>query len=156
MLAWKNVGIDTVQFGLQLGVHRSASVASSGLSNAYRDNSDASDHDAAAAPKDVQPSPSSYTERNKANRVRSTEIVPEFAPVREDSAGEHSDAETCSAVNADSVGRSSHSAKDVAGTAGTVTILPDRKVAELKQGGRNDKCISKGGGRTTAHVGFAE
>lgn len=143
--------------GMQLGVHRSASIASSGLSNANRANSDASDNDAASVMRDVQPSPSSYTERSKANRVRSTEIVPEFAPVREDSAGEHSDADMCSAVNAASADPSSYSAKDVAGTAGTVTVLPDRKVAELKQGGRNDKSIvSKGGGRTTAHVGFAE
>ena len=147
-----------MQIGLQLGVHRSASVASSGLSNANRANSDASDNDAASViMKDVQPSPSSYTDRSKANRVRSTEIIPEFAPVREDSAGEHSDTELCSAVDADSVDPTSYSAKDVAGTAGTVIVLPDRKVAELKQGGRNDKSIvSKGGGRTTAHVGFAE
>lgn len=138
-------------------MHRSASVASSGLSNACRGNSDASDNDGASAGRDVQPSPASYTEQSKASRVRSTEIIPEFAPVREDSAGEHSDAETCSAVNADSVGPSSYTAKDVAGTAGTVIVLPDRKVAELKQGGRNDKSLgSKGGGRTTAHVGFAE
>ena len=112
--------------------------------------------DTASVLREVPPSPSSYTERSKISRVRSTEIVSEFAPVREDSAGEHSDTEMCSAVNADSVDPSSYSAKDVAGT-GTVTVLPDRKVAELKQGGRNDKSIvSKGGGRTTAHVGFAE
>lgn len=146
-----------MQIGVQLGVHRSASVASSGLSNVNRANSDASDNDAASGTREVQASPSSYTDRSKANRVRSTEIVPEFAPVREDSAGEQSDAELCSAVNADSVDPGSYSAKDVADTAGAVTVLPDRKVAELKQGGRTDKSIvSKGVGRTTAHVGFAE
>ena len=144
-----------VQIGMQLGgVHRSASIASSCLSNANRANSDASDNDAASVMRDVQPSPSSYTERSKANRVRSTETIHEFAPVREDSAGEHSDSDMCSAVNAAGVDPSSYSAKEVAGT---VTVLPDRKVAELKQGGRNDKSIvSKGGGRTIAHVGFAE
>lgn len=137
-------------------MHRSSSVASSGLSNANWATSDVSDkvNDAALCVKEVQPSSSSYTERSRTNRLRSTEIVPEFAPVREDSTGENSDAEMC--VNPDSVDPSSHSTKDVTAAAGTVKVLPDRKVAELKQGGRNDKSIvSKGGGRTTAHVGFA-
>lgn len=140
-------------------MHRSASIASSGLSNANWAISDASDrvNDAAPVVKEVQSSSASYTERSRANRIRSTEVVPEFAPVREDSTGEKSDVEMCSKVDADSTDPSSHSTKDAAASAGTVKVLPDRKVAELKQGGRNDKSIvSKGGGRTTAHVGFAE
>ena len=135
-------------------------MASSGLSNANWANSDSSDRvpDAVPVMKEVQPSSSSYTERSRANRFRSIEIVPEFAPVREDSTGENSDVEMCSTVNGDNTDSSAYSTKDAAASAGTVKVLPDRKVTELKQGGRNDNksIVSKGGGRTTAHVGFAE
>lgn len=142
----------------QLGVHRSSSVASSGLSNANRANSDSSDklNDAAIALKEMQASSASYTERSRTTRGRSAGIVPEFAPVREESAGENSEADPCRAVNVDSIDPSSYSSQDLAGTTDTVAMLPDRKVAELKQGMRNDRSsVSKGGSRTTAHVGFA-
>ena len=142
----------------QLGVHRSSSVASSGLSNANRANSDSSDklNDAALALKEMQGSSASYTERSRINRARSAGIVPEFATVQEESAGENSDADVCRSLNADSIDPSSYSSQDLAGTVEAGTMLPDRKVAELKQSVRSDRSIvSKGGGRTTAHVGFA-
>ena len=145
------------------GVHRSSSIASSGvLSTANRVNSDSSDKlaEAAAALKDMQAasasaSASSYTERNRVGRVRSAEIIPEFAPVREVSSGEKSD--MCSAVN-DSVDPSSWSSQDLSGTADCiqpVSMLPDRKVAELKLAGKSGgQSAMKSGSRTTAHVGF--
>ncbi len=41
-----------------------------------------------------------------------------------------------------------------------VTVLPDRKVAELKMAGRSDKQGGHGsmktGGRTVGHVGFVQ
>ena len=153
----------------QLGVHRSASIASSGvLSNGNRANSDSSDKlvEVVTAIKEQVPS-ASYTERSRPNRVRSTEVVPEFAPVREESSGDKSDTETCSVAN-DCVDHSSWSFNDLSGTAelattmpDAMTVLPDRKVAELKMSGRNDKPgghgITKTGGRTsTAHVGFLQ
>ena len=140
-------------------MHRSSSVASSALSNANRANSDASDklHDAAAALKEMQACSASYTEKSRTSRVRSAGIVPEFAPVREESAGEHSDADMCSAVDADAVDASSYSAQDLDGVAEAVTMLSGRKIAEIKQGVRRDRSsVSRGGGRTTAHVGFAD
>ena len=144
-------------------MHRSSSIASSGvLSTANRVNSDSSDKlaEAAAALKDMQAASNSaslYTERNKAGRVRSAEIIPEFAPVREESSGDKSD--MCSAVN-DSVDPSSWSSQDLSGTVDAiqpVTMLPDRKVAELKQTAKSGgQSALKSGSRTTAHVGFVQ
>lgn len=153
----------------QLGVHRSASIASSGvLSNGNRANSDSSDKlvEIVTAIKEQATAPS-YTERSRPSRVRSTELVPEFAPVREESSGEKSDTDICSVAN-DCVDRSSWSFQDLSGTAEVATtmadavmVLPDRKITELKMSGRTDKPaghgITKAPGRTsTAHVGFLQ
>ena len=88
---------------LQLGVHRSSSIANSvassgALSTTNRVNSDSSDSkyaDAATAQlKEVTSSPLSWSERKPTGRVRSVDVIPEFAPVREESTGEKSDADT--------------------------------------------------------------
>lgn len=85
---------------MQLGVHRSASIANSiassgALSAAARVNSDSSDSkDAAAQLKEVAGSSSSWSERKPQGRTRSVDIIPEFAPVREESIGERSDTNT--------------------------------------------------------------
>lgn len=92
-------GLTAVLNMLQLGVHRSSSiacsVASSGaFSAAAAANSDNSDSRDIAAPKnvkDVAASQSSWSERKPAGRVRSVDVIPEFAPVREESTGEKSD-----------------------------------------------------------------
>ena len=140
-------------------------MASSGvLSNANRAGSDSSDKmtEAASAIREMQVTSASYTEqsRTRANRVKSTEIVPEFAPVREDSTGEKSDTDMHSAVN-ESVDPSSWSSTDLSGAQDipdAMVVLPDRKVAKLRVAGRGDKQGGHGaiktGSRTTAHVGF--
>ena len=151
----------------QLGVHRSSSIASSGvMSNVNRANSDSSDKlgEAAAAIKEMQAASSSCTEHLRPTRVRSTEIIREFAPVREESSGEKSETGVCSA--ADDWVDPSGASQDLSNTADmatsmpeTVTVLPDRKVAELKVAGRNEmqgghSAIKPGSRTSAAHVGF--
>jgi len=156
-------------YAQQLGVHRSSSIASSGvLSNVNRAKSDSSDKlaEAAAAIKELHVASSSYTEQIRPSRVRSTEIVREFAPVREESSGEKSDTGVCSAADdwVDPSGASQDllSTADMATTMPeTVTVLPDRKVAELKVAGRNEiqgghSAIRTGSRTSAAHVGFVQ
>ena len=153
----------------QLGVHRSSSIASSGvMSNVNRANSDSSDKlgEAAATIKEMQAASFSYTEQLRPTRVRPTEIMHEFAPVREESSGEKSETGMCGAAD-ESVDPSGASQDlsiiaDMATTMPeTVTVLPDRKVAELKLAGRNEmqgghSAIKTGSRTSAAHVGFRQ
>jgi len=98
--------------------------------------------------------------------VKSTEVIREFAPVREESSGEKSETGVCSA--ADDWVDPSGASQDLSKTADmaarmpeTVTVLPDRKVAELKVAGRNEMqgghSAIKTGSRTSAdHMGFVQ
>ena len=134
-------------YAQQLGVHRSSSIASSGvLSNANRANSDSSDKlaEVAAAIKELNVASSSYTEQLRPSRVRSTELMREFAPVREEISGEKSETGVCNAadewVDPSGASQDLSNTTDMATTAPeSVTVLPDRKIAELKVAGRK-KC----------------
>ena len=143
---------------VQLGVHRSSSVASSGIISNARGNSDSSDKlaEAAAAVKEMLVGSASYTEQTRAKRVRSAEMMPEFAPVREESVGEQSDVYSAATEGVD---QRSWSSQDLSGA--TENVFSDKKLVELKLAERSDKpgghgSIKTSGGRTTAHVGFVE
>lgn len=149
---------------LQLGVHRSSSIANSvassgALSAAARVNSDSSDSKDTTALKEVAASQSSWSERKPAGRVRSVDVIPEFAPVREESTDERSDTATneSSQLPEPSDPAKPRSSQEFAETA----IEAHRDVVRkresvLSRGDKQNLVTGKAGLRKSVHVGFVQ
>ena len=159
--------LNVVSCILQLGVHRSSSIANSvassgALSATNRVTSDSSDTkyaDAGTAQlKEVTSSPLSWSERKPTGRVRSVDVIPEFAPVREESTGEKSDADDeNSQLPEPSDARKPRSSNEFAVTTTTEgSTGAMRKATESALSRPHQPSSGKSALRKPVHVGFAQ